>query len=355
MGTNLDYIVGIGKEITPGNGVGPTRFFETEAKMDDRRTRTFGKGLRPRMATDRVSRGTITKTEVSGDFELEPTTSGFGFLLEAALGASVDLGDAFGTTGKVFQFRPTLDDQLPSYSITEVIPNIDGTVTAEGVAPYMTSKNVRRFVGCQVESLTLDIKEGEVITAKISWLGRASSSGTVIPVASYPANDELFTAVKTGVEFGGGGLSSPSASGDFRFPATALGGHGIVKDFSITIKNNLDGGGYGIGHGTHRKRALMLGKRDITGTFTVEYLTPHFEDWYIRDETKAIAVAATSGIKVGSGLGIGLALPAVKLDGEVAKSNGGSLVTQSIPFRALDDGTTGFAVEILYSTLDTAP
>lgn len=136
MGTNLDYIVGIAKETSFGVALAPDRFFETEAKLDHQRTRTFGKGLRPSVATDRVSRGKITKDEVSGDFELDLTSKGIGYLLEAALGAPTNLGGIWqGETYNVFRFVPTITDPLPSYTITELIPYIDDRSSSRARAP----------------------------------------------------------------------------------------------------------------------------------------------------------------------------------------------------------------------------
>lgn len=356
MGTNLDYIVGIAKETTFGSAVAPARFFETEAKLDHARTRTFGKGLRPSVATDRVSRGKVTKDEVSGDFELDLTTKGFGYLLEAALGEPTNLGDIFTGLGEhsVLRFVPTTTDPLPSYTITELIPYIDGTIQQSGASPNFTSANVRRFTGCQVESLTIDVKNGQIVTMKVSWIGQRSYKQNAIPVASYPANDEIITAGETDIQFGTGLTDPEFWIRQIETPLVAHPGtQPLVTDFSLTIKNNLDSGGYGLGYQTYKKRRSMLGKRDITGSFTVERSGPEFETWYESDQAKAVTLSL--GMGLGAGFGFGLSLPAVKLEGEVGKSNGGSPTTLTVPFKALDDGTTGFALEVLYEVEGTAP
>lgn len=347
MGTNLDFMVGIGKETTYGDPTLPTRFFETEGQMDETRTRVTGSGLRPAVATDRSNRVTLSKVEVNGQFELDVTTSDFEFLLEAALGEPHDVEEnLFNLEQDGYFFRPTTTDPLPSYTITEVLPYFDGTTGGT----VSSSPNVRRFVGCQVQSLAFTFNQGEVVRATVTWVGKQLINGGPVPAASYPANDELLDFVSAKVHFGSG-ILTPAITLDYPEAEFPFAGDAVVSAFSLTIANNLDQGGYGITGGfvqtASRKRSAKLGKREITGSFTVEYAAPEFVNWFTNDERHAVTIHSRQGL---TWAGLALSMPCVIVDGEIPKTNQGSPINLTMPFKALDDGESGYALEILYAT-----
>src|SRR5690606_30423232 len=106
--------------------------------------------FRPGKRVQRLNRSVLKHVEVSGDQTLEPTSKGFGFILEAALGvvANTLITD---TSPAVYQQVHTLrkSDPIPSYTIQEVLPTIGG-----GAGQPHT------FTGCVLDSIELSAKEG---------------------------------------------------------------------------------------------------------------------------------------------------------------------------------------------------
>jgi hypothetical protein len=341
VSTQLDWVVGLGKEQTYGSPVAPTRFFETEAKMGYNITRAQGSGVRPGKALPRLARNAVTRREVSGDFEVDVTTRGFGFLLEAVFGSCVrvDWVDPDMTVGtNLFKSVLAKTDPLPSYTIYEVVPRLLET----GVQPG------HLFAGCVADSLTLDLKEGGFLTAKISWVGRGFSLQATQTAAVYPANDQLIGFVGARVFSGTAPAPWPEMNNTM-YPGTAWPEMLNVKEFSVTIKNNVDSDGFNLGGNGQRSRRPVLGKREVTGSLTAEFDDAVVWQWYQNQDARGLLLNATPDDN-----GLNLYLPCVKLGGENPKSNGGGPVTITAPFEVFDNDTAE-PVVAYYATFDTAP
>jgi hypothetical protein len=350
VSTQLDWAVGIGKESSYGAIASPTRFFETEAKMDHKITKTQGRGVRPGKALGSVARHAVTRREVSGDFDLDVTSKGFGMLLEAALGSYAEstFGDGFTPPGSLKLFRGTLaaTDPMPSYTIWEVVPFIGG---ANGPA--------LRFSGCVADSITFDLKPGGFLTAKVSWVGRMLAEVASAPATVYPAGDSLLGFTNAWaylIDSSTDEIGPPGASGD-AWPRP-LGENSAaldVKEFSLTVKNNLDGEGFNLGGNGHRSRRPVLGKREVTGSLTVEFWDNRIPAWYRNQTPLSLCVNVPADDYQNNGLSI--LAPCVKLGGDTPKSNGGSPATLSVPFDVLDSPEWPTPLTVWYLTGDTAP
>lgn len=343
--SQLDYSVGIGKESTYGVGVAPTRFFESDASMKhDIQKEQSGK-FRPGKRVQRLNRSVLKHIEVSGDQTLEPTSKGFGFILEAALGIVTNTVIA-DTSPAVYQQVHTLrkSDPIPSYTIQEVLPTIGG-----GAGQPHT------FTGCVVDSFEISAKEGGIVEAKLSWLGRDMTTETAATAASYPVDDELFTFVGGSLGYSGT-LTAPtttelaSLSGD---PSAN------VNEFSVSIKQNLDTGGYNFGAAGLRSRVNVLGKGEVSGKLTAEYTDNELRDAYL-NQTPIPLMLTFVGFDVLSETPtetvavLQVVIPAVLLKGEVPTADGGDPITQSIDWEAYDNGIAE-PIYIVYRSLDVTP
>ena len=123
-----------------------------------------------------------------------------------------------------------------------------------------------------------------------------------------------------------------------------------VVDFSVNVKRNLDQKGFNLGGAGLRRRAPVLGRPEITGKITVEYTDNTLRDAYLSQGSVPCVLTFTNGSAV-----LQVVLPAIRFSGELPTSNGGDVVTQSIPFKAFDNGTASQPIWIVYRSADTAP
>jgi len=346
--TQLDYSVGIGKE-TGGYGVAATttRYFESDASMKYDLQKTQSKAFRPTKRVQRLNRNVLKHIEVSGDQTIEPTSKGFGFLLEALFGVNTNTLIP-STTPNVYQQVHTLkkSDPVQSYTIQEVLPTLGG-----GAGQPHT------FTGCVLDSAEFSAKEGDTLSAKLSWLGRDMKTDVAAAVATYPVNDDLFTFVGGSIGLSGT-LTAPTAtalaslSGD---PASN------VTDFSIAVKNNLDTGGYNLGGKGLRSRPNVLGSADVNGKLTVEYTGNELRDAYMNQTplplvlTFVVEDTVLSETPTDTFATLQFVVPTILLKGEIPTSNGGEPITQSIDWEGFDNGSAAEAIWAVYRTLDTTP
>lgn len=345
--TQLDWSVGIGLE-TDGYGieVAPTRFFESDAQMKYDKQKTQSKMFRPGKRVQRLNRNVLAHIEVSGDQTIEPTSKGFGFLLQALLG-NVTNTVITDTSPAVHQQVHTINrtDPVNSYTIQEILPTVGG---GEG--------NPHTFSGCVLDSFELTVKEGDIVSVKLSWLGRDMDTDSDATAASYPTDDELFTYV--GGSIGYSGTLTPPTTTDL----ASLDGDpsNNVTDVTVTVKNNLDTGGYNFGGAGKRSRQNVLGEEAISGKLTAEYSDNYLRDAYVNQTPLPLVLTfltdtVLSEVPVETVSVLQIVIPCVLLKGEVPASNGGAPITQSIDWEAFDNGAAAEPIWFVYRTLDTTP
>lgn len=345
MTTQLDYSVGLAKESTYGTAATPTRFVESEAKMQLDLAKTQSKIMRPGKRVNRLNRNVLSEIDVSGDIETEVTTKGLGYLIEAALGVVTNTMIE-ETSPAVYQQVHTVrkTDPVTSYTIQEVLPTIGGG-----------SGQPQTFVGCICESIEFSAKTGDSLVVKTSWIGRDMNTSTAAAAASYPVDDDLFHFVHAQVGYAGS-LTVPTATALASLSGIASSN---VTDISVKVANNLDTGGYTAGGAGRRARPGVLGRADVSGKITAEYTDNTLRDAYLAgtalplvltfQHTKVLSSTPSSIYAV-----LQIVLPAVKLKGEVPASNGGEVITQSIDWEAFDNGAAAEPIWVVYRTLDTA-
>lgn len=343
MTTQLDYSVGLGKEATYGVGVTPTRFFESDASMKYDVQKTQSKNFRAGSRVNRQNRNVLKHIEVSGDQTIEAATKGLGFLLEAVFGVNTNTLVP-STTPPVYQQVHTLrtTDPVTSYTIQEVLPTIGG-----GAGQPHT------FVGCVADSIEFSAKEGGIVECKLSWLGKDMNTATAAAAASYPVGDELFTFVQGSIGYAGS-LTEPTPTA-----LAALSGQASsnINDFSLSVKNNLDSGGYNFGGKGKRSRPNVLGMAELTGKLTAEYTDNTLRDAYIAQTPLPLVLTFTSAdadANGGKGPILQIVLPAILLKGEIPTSNDGKPIEQSIDFEVFDNATASKPIWVVYRTYDIA-
>ncbi|MCI1791749.1 MAG: phage tail tube protein [Bifidobacterium tibiigranuli] len=330
MSTQIDSQFGIGLETTYGTPVAPTRFFESEGKMDTKPKYVDSSVLQPFTRVKRLDQHIRVKQEVSGDQELDIPTSGFGFLLHAAFGNSAisQLKAADNITPvQAWQQIHTLslNDFLPSYTIQELLPLLGG------------AQKPHSFTGCQVDTLEIDAKAAAAVTAKISWSGRDIDTTQQPAAASYPDDQSIFTFISGSLGYQGT-LTPPTATAlaSLDKPASTN-----VTAVTVTVKNGLDGNGFTLGGQGLRQRPQALGIAEVSVKLTVEFTDTILRDAFLDGTPLPLLLTFRGEQDIAPGIkpALQIILPAVAITSGLPQSNGGDVISVDTELTALDDGS----------------
>lgn len=338
MTIQADCSIGFKKETTYGTAVTVDRFLEfTSESLDFEREFYQGEGLRPGSRVARSGRRVLVKDGASGDIELEVPSRGLGTLLEALMGTA---GSSL-VSGALYQQLFTLQksDFLPSLTMQKGVPRLG----AETVDAYT-------FKGAVNKSFELSMGNAEVLKLKTSWHAREVDTAVAYATPSYAAT-ELFSFASAALVVGGS-VTVPTAT------VLATGGTSVanVRDFSISVDQKLDEAGWNLGGAGKRSRRGAVGLAELKGKLTAEYDSTTFRD-ALRDQTPLALVAtfsAPTDITAGNKPTLQIVVPDIRFEGELPKSNGGDVITQSIDFTGFDGLTAAHAMYIVVRTADTA-
>ncbi|WP_066586308.1 phage tail tube protein [Cellulomonas timonensis] len=342
MSIQSDYTVGLGKESVYGQPVAPTRFFEADSTLKESITTVQGSGMRPGQRVARASRRAVVKRESAGDITLDTMSVGLGYLLGAFFGSTTTT--AIGATAALQQVHTLkATDFADSYTIQQGIPRLGSDTT-----------DAYTYAGAQCGSLDIEAKADSIVSVKTSWIARSLSLEQAYAAPSYPADVDLFTFVHGRVAIGGAAFTAPTTT------AIASAGPALaeIRDVSVSLKNNLDAGGFNLGGAGRRSRpaALAGGKDDaVTGSFTAEYTGRDFVDAYLDQEDLSL-VLTFEGPTIATDVRalLQIAVPLARLDGDLPTGNGGDVITVSHPFKGYTP-EAGQPVYAVYRSLDTAP
>lgn len=342
MGLQSDFTVGLAKEVAYGTAVAPSRFLEADASLKETITTVNGRGYRPGARVARADRQVITRRESSGDIELDVMSVGFGLLLHAFFGTSVvtQVG-----ASAVYQQNHTLQtaDFLPSFTVQQGIPRLGG-------APL----DAFTYTGAQCTDLEFTAKAGEIVQCKSTWVAKELSRLVEYAVPSYPASLELLTFVGASLSLGGV-FTAPTTTA----PASIAGGISTpVSEITLTLKNNLDTGGYNLGGAGKRSRPGALkgvAPDAVGGTLTAEYTDDALVAAYLEQDDVALVLnfAGTAEIDAGVLPLLQFAVPLIRLSGDVPVSNKGDVITVAHAFAGLAPDS-GQPITAVYRSLDTA-
>lgn len=342
MSTQLDCSIGLGRETDYGVPVTPEKFVEfiSESLVWEPEF-SEGEGLRVGSRVTRTNRRVVLQEQSSGDIELEATTKGLGVFLNALLGNSVNtpVPGVEGVSQQVH--RLTVNDPLPSFTIQKGVPLLVG-----GDIQPMT------FHGAVCASGEISAAAGEVVTLSTSWNAREVVTDTAYVPPVYPVGDELFTFVHGAITIGG----TPTWPTDTEL---ATGGTvaANITEFSLSLDNALDDGGFTFGSEGKRSRTPVVGKAEISGSLTAEYDSNLLRDAYLHGDKLAMVLTFEHPTEIAPGVvpAFQLVLPAIGLDGQLPASNGGEAITQAVDYVGLDPMLAGVSpLTAVYRTTDQA-
>jgi hypothetical protein len=162
---------------------------------------------------------------------------------------------------------------------------------------------------------------------------------------------ELYSFVNAALIVGGS-VVVPTAT------ALATGGTSVanIRDFTVTVEQGHDSNGYNLGGGGKRTRRPAVGLAALSGKLTAEYDSTTFRD-AVRDQTPLAMVATFNGptdIVTGKPAVLQVVVPDIRFEGELPKSNGGDVITQSLDFTGFDGLVAAHALYIAIRTADSA-
>ena len=332
MTTFQDCSLGLSKESTYGTSVTPARFLEfTSETFDYAKNVVQGEGLRVGSRVNRSGRRVVTTSDAGGDFEMECLSKGMGLVWEQCMGTGTSTLVSASTYQQVF----TLADTMPSATWQKGIPRYDGTVD-----PYT-------FTGGMVDSFELEFGNGEIAKLKATVDARDVTTATAYATPSYSSAANLF-------HFANGSLSTGTVTAPTTTTlASSVTSLGNVRSGNIKVAHNLGTSRYNYG-AAGKKAKPATGRRDITGTLTVEFDSTTFADAVLAETPMSLVLTFSAGV-----LGVGnetlqVVLSEIKLDGKLPTTNGGDEVTVDLEFTALDNLTATQPMWVVTRTADTA-
>jgi len=339
MTTELDCSVGFSvAEASYATNTVVTKWAEfVDESFDWDPTFVQGVGLRVGSRVARSARRKLGKVAAKGDYTVEAVTKGIGFLFNAALGSSVSTV----TTAPAYQQLHTVatSDYLPSFTIQKGIPPLGGGATL----PHT-------FTGAVCQSMEMTAANGGSLQVKTSWNAKDVTTATAYAAPSYAAAPELFTFVDGSITIGGA-VTVPTTT------TLATGGTvaADITDWSLMWDNAIDGSGFTFGSSGRRGRKPAVGLAQGTGKITAEFDSVTLRDAYLAQTDLAMVLKFQSSVAITGAVfpTIQVVIPNIRLEGELPKSNGGDVVTQSIGYTVLDGLTAASPLYIAYITTDT--
>lgn len=336
MAAIQDASVGSVAEVTYGTSPTVTRFYEfLDESFDYEKTTKQGAGIRVGGRVARSGRRVIVQTMAKGDLSVEMCSKGLGTLLKACFGAGVSTN----VSGSTYQQNFTLGTTSvpPSMTIQKGVVRVDGTVD-----PYT-------FSGGVVDSFEISAAHGAIPTLKASFVFKDMATATSYATPSYVSSPSLFHFAQGAITIGGS-VTEPTTT------AIASGGTSVatVTDFSVKVDNKLNADRYAYG-GAGKMSQPTYGLRDVGGKLTIEYDSQTMTTAYIADTELALTLTFTSAESLSTGdATLQIVLPAIKLNGELPKTNGTDLITQSVDFDVLDNLSAAQPIWCVLRTADTA-
>lgn len=320
---------GMVDEVTFGTAPTVTRFMEFNSEtVAQTISRIESSGLRVGRKVQRSTQFVPGDKNVTGDVEFEVQQQGMGLLLKHTLGAVASAQPAMSTDPTVWEH-------------TFTVGPLDGKSFACQIGKGDVSGTQRAFTysGCKVAKWDLSVAVDGMLLLKPTIDGISESTSVALAAATYPTSTLPLTFV-------GGAITLPGSA------------TGNVSKFDLTGDNGLALARYfmsGSGSGT-KKEQLESALRPYAGTVDVEFEDLSAYGLFVGG-TVGQMTALFEGQVISSTYNYALevTLPAVRFDGVTPNVSGPGIITQSLPFVALDDGAGTGGVQMVYRTVDATP
>lgn len=313
---------GMAAESAWGTYTAPTRFLEmTEDGLSLSIERIPSQALRSGRRFGRSDRWVAGAKNGGGPTGFEVADRGFGLPFKHMLGTAAITTPGGGTLTRDHTITPGDMDGV-SATVQVGRPGTGGTVH-----PFS-------YTGCKVASWQLANSAGGLLTLQLTWDAQDETTAQALAVASYPAAQGLLSYV-------GGVITVAGSSFDVR-EVTIQGDNGLATDRHQVRANQL------------KKEQIPADFADVSGSIVADFDNLTAYNRFVNG-TVATVTALWEGATIEGALKYGLlvTLPAVRFDGETPNVSGAEILTQNLPFVALDNGTDP-VVSLRYRTTDVA-
>lgn len=324
MAANLDTAILFGKESTYGTPATLTTAYEGKADSWKREQEVMeSTGFRAGMHTKRDDRRKVVNMGGTGSLEFDIQNKGFGFLLQAMLGATTGPTQNASTDAYTQTHSTTADDPGDSYTVqVQRVASGSGLVksfTHHGstITGWSISQDVNGFA---MASLTFDFEDVDTITA----------DGT----PSYPASTSPFDWTQCSV--------------------TVDGSSTLVTAFNVDAELGLKTDRRFLRGSELKKRPVRSSVPTFSGSMSAEYEgTTLYDHWVAGDIVPIVATWTGSNIEGAYDYELKITMAACQLTGDSPEASLDDLPSQPVTFDVLHNGSDA-AVEIEYTTTDTS-
>ena len=300
----------------------PTRFLETtEDGIALSIERIESAALRSTNRVLRSDRWVAGAKSVAGPTGFEVADRGFGLPFKHMLGAVAITTPGGGTLSR--DHTHTLGDMAGLSATVQVgRPDVGGTVR-----PFS-------YVGCKVASWQISNSPNGLLLLQLDWDGVDETTAQALATASYPASQGLLSYV--------GGL------------ITLAGSAFDVIDVTLTGNNGLDVGRHQIRQSQLKKEQHAAAMVDLGGSLTADFTDLTAYNRFVNGTVASLSLL-WEGATIEGALkyGVLVTYAAVRFDGDTPRVQGAEILTQSLPFKVLNNGTDQ-PIELRYRTTDTA-
>lgn len=321
--------LGMVDETTFGTSPTVTRFLEfNNETVQQIIARIDSSGLRVGRRVERSTQWVVGRKNVTGDIELEWQQQGMGLFLKHIMGTIASSQPNVGSNPTVWEHKGTVGP-LDGKSFTLQL----AMASADGVQRAFT------YAGCKIAKWDLSCAVDGLLLIKPTIDGISETSATAMAAASYAASS--FPLM-----FSGATITMPS------------GATGNVSKFDLTGDNGLSLARYFMSSSSAftKKEQLESDLRAYSGSIDVEFDDLSAYNLFVNG-TLGSMTAFFQGSNI-SGIynyALEITMPAVRFDGTSPDVSGPGIVTMSMPFIALDDGSGSGGVQMVYRTTDTTP
>lgn len=328
-----------------------------------KKTIVQGAGIHSGGLHNRAARRVLTNYAVSGGVNMDLPTQYLNGLLTQMFGSKgqpLATLTEDGTTGAYKAIHQPGSQLGSSLTLQKAVPAVDGT------APLPHT-----FTGIKITDWTVSVATGAIATLALTVDGYNEIAGTAAtgnpngdPLNTYPApalaawNEAATNSVFHFREASllSGGTLATSGTGSSTY-TTYTGGTalGNVKSAEIKYALKMDTARYFLGSAGFKAEPIENNWRDITGQFVIEWLSSQaMYQAFAADSPLSLQLTFTGPV-IGTGTdtsSLSILIPRLYLEGESPKINGPAVVTQTVPFTGLDDGTYA-PIQATYWTVDT--
>jgi hypothetical protein len=316
---------GYAAETTWGTYTVPNHFVECTADgLNLTKTRVESQGIRSNTRVQRSDRFITSQSSVGGTMEFEVASKGFGLLFKHWLGTVVTSTAPGGTTSK--RHRCTIGDPF-GLGLTLQVGRPDNTGV---VQPFS-------YTGMKITAGTLANSVSGYLMFTPTFIGFDEATNQSLASVSYAASDEVFSFAGGAVTVGGSAVAN-------------------VKDISITADIGLAEDRFFLRADNRRLQPIANAFVEVSGTMTCEF--PGLTEYNrFVNGTLANVTATWTGFTALEGAvfpQVVATMPVCRFDGDTPNLSGKDMLSLTLPYKALYDGTQE-PLTVDYITLDATP